>query len=157
MNRREHGDADQDRPDADADPRLRERPLQPRLRLAGLRRACGGRRAHSVQEDRRRRLRATVLRRLRIEIALTEHLTHDRVVDEQADEEARAEGGIDRPERALPDAALDVAGQELAQAADPLLVERLRQLVAFERGVEEQADEGRIGVHAREQHAQQAA
>ena len=54
------------------------------------------------------------------------------------------ERGVDGAEGALPGAALDVAGQELAQPADPLLVEGLRQLVALERRVEEQAEEGRI-------------
>ena len=40
---------------------------------------------------------------------------------------------------------------DVAQPADPLLAEGLRQLVAFERRVEEQADEGRIRADAPEQ------
>src|SRR5262245_57454756 len=90
--------------------------------LGPRRSACaGGRgRAQAVQEDRDVGV-GDVLGRLRIQLVLAEDLTHDRVIDEETEEEARREHRIDVAERALADAARDVILEELAQALDALL------------------------------------
>src|SRR5262245_19026574 len=108
--------------------------------------------AHAVQEDRDERLR-DLFGTGAVDVALLEDLPDDHVVDDHAEEGARRERRVERAEGALAATPLDVAGHELAQAPDAALEERRRELVVLEARVEQDAQEGRVGVDARQEAA----
>jgi hypothetical protein len=87
---------------------------------------------------------------------LPEHDAHVHVVRHHAEGGARCDHRVERAERALAHAAREIAREELADPQHARHEERLREGVPFERGEEQDPDEGGVGLHALDQRAREA-